>query len=432
MLKDDPKVIKSWVFYDWANSVYPLVISSAIFPIFYAEQTSTKNLSGEVIADTVNFMGYAFKNTELISYVLSLSYLLVAFFSPLLSGIADYTGNKLFFLKTFCYIGVVSALGMFFFDVNHLELSMVAVLMASVGYWGSIVFYNSYLPDICSPKNYDIVSARGFSMGYIGSVILLVANLVMIMVFNIPVKWCFVSVAAWWFIFGQISYRNLPRKTVPKQEGASKFKKGFLELYNVWKEIQLNKPLRRYLAAYFVYSMGVQTVLIMAAYFGEKEIIWSTPGQKRIGLIASILAIQVIGILGAYLHSYVSEKIGNKRTIIASLSVWVGLCIYAFFINQPKHFFVIAGIVGLVMGGIQALSRSSFSKLMPETDDTASYFSFFDVSEKIGLVIGTFTFGFLEGITGSMRHSVLAITVFFVLGVILMLFIPKRSFSKGV
>ena len=430
MQKDNPKVVKSWIFYDWANSVYALVISTAIFPIFYAAQTSVKNDLGEVIYDTVHLFGISFKNTELMSYVLSFSYLIVAIISPLLSGIADYTGNKLMFLKTFCYIGAISCMALFFFDVDYLELSLIPVLLASVGYWASLVFYNSYLPDISSPEHYDKLSARGFAMGYIGSVILLVANLVAIMVFKMDSRWSFISVGLWWILFAQIPYKRLPKHVEAKRGTVNKFKKGFVELYQVWLETKGNIPLRRYLAAFFVFSMGVQTVMVMAIYFGEKEILWNSKNGGQTGLIISVLLIQLIAVAGSHLHSWISKKIGNKLALSFSLVSWIIICFVAYHIRYPVQFYIVASAVGLVMGGIQALSRSSFSKLMPETKDTTSYFSFYDVSEKVGLIFGTFTFGFLERITGNMRNSVLAIATFFIVGLILLAFIPRNSFSK--
>ncbi len=427
MQKGDKKAIKSWVFYDWANSAYALVISTAIFPIFYTEITAHYNADG-----MVHFFNLRFINTEFISYTLSLSYLAVCILSPILSGVADYTGNKLFFLKFFCYMGSISCALLFFFTPKYFELSIIPVFLASIGYWASLVFYNSYLPDIALPEEYDKVSAKGFAMGYLGSTLLLITNLIMIMIFEIPAKWCFLLVAIWWLIFGMVSWKNLPGKVKPKISNVNKFYSGFHELEKVWKEVQLNLPLKKFLISFFVYSMGVQTVMVMATYFGKKEIDWGEGNNGTAGLIISILLIQLIAIGGSIFHSWLSSKIGNKKTMIISLCSWTLICFVAFNITKPIQFYVVASLVGLVMGGIQAMSRSSYSKLLPKTKDLASYFSFFDVTEKFALVFGTFTFGFLERITGSMRSSVLMISLFFIVGCLLMLRVPGNSFKDEI
>ncbi len=427
---NNKKVIRSWIFYDWANSVYALVISTAIFPLYYASLTSNK-VNG-VLHDTVYFLGIPFKNTEFMSYTMSFSYILVAILSPLLSGIADYTGNKLLFLKTFCYLGALSCAGLFFFNMQYFELSMILVLLASVGYWASLVFYNSYLPDIVTPDRYDSVSAQGFAMGYLGSNILLIINLVMILVLEMNPKWCFLLVAIWWIGFAQISYRFLPKRLPPKESSIHKLYRGFYELKKVFLETKNLPSLRQYLRSFFIFSMGVQTVMVMAVYFGEKEIQWSSNEEKTSGLIISILIIQFIAVGGSYLHSFISKNIGNKKTLMFSLVCWIAICIYAYSIFKPWQFYTVAALVGVVMGGIQSISRSSYSKLLPNTPDTTSYFSFYDVTEKIALVFGAFSFGFLERITGSMRVSVILISTFFVLGLILLFFVSFFSFTSKV
>lgn len=426
---NDKNTIRAWTFYDWANSVYPLVISTAIFPLYYASLTSSRDAQG-VLTDTVYFFGISFKNTEFYSYVMSLSYLIVSIISPLLSGVADYTGNKLLFLKTFCYMGAISCLALFFFDVQHYELSMLFVLLASVGFWASIVFYNSYLPDIATEDRFDGISARGYAMGYLGSSILLTFILYCVLKFNMNPRWSFIIVAIWWAGFAQITYHYLPKQTRKRESSIKKFFKGFYELKRVFIETRKNYGLRLFLWSFFVYSMGVQTVMVMATFFAEKEILWSSPKEKTAGLITSTLLIQLIAIGGAFLHSHISQRIGNKKTLCISLGLWVLVCVLAYFVKYPMDFYFVAALVGIIMGGIQSLSRSSYSKLISDTKETTSYFSFYDVSEKIGLVIGIFSFGFLERITGSMRGSVILISIFFFVGLLIMYFVPSRSFNE--
>jgi UMF1 family MFS transporter len=428
--KNNPKTIRAWAFYDWANSVYSLVISTAIFPIFYASQEFplTKIVNGVEIP-LVTFFGLTFINTEIYSYNLSLSFLIVAAISPFLSGIADYTGSKKKFLQFFCYLGSLSCAMLFFFDVNNMELSRVFVLLASVGFWGSLVFYNAFLPEIADPQYHDDVSAKGFAYGYVGSSILLIAILGILTVFgNGLVRYAFLAVALWWAGFAQVTYRVLPSNVHQRKPEDTYIWKGYQELRKVWGELGNLLNIKRYLRSFFVYSMGVQTVMVMAVLFAKKEIDWG--GEGDTGLIVSVLIIQFVAVAGAFLFAKFSRKLGNIPVLAIALVIWIGICLVAYFIHTPSQFYLLAGVVGLVMGGIQSLSRSTYSKLLPDTIDHASYFSFYDVVEKLGIVIGTFLFGVIEGVTSSMRYSALALLSFFLVGLILILFV-KREKSIG-
>lgn len=438
IVKDDKKIIRAWTFYDWANSVFPLVINSAIFPAFFEYQT-THDAAGQVVNSDIHLGGFTFKNTELYSYFVSAALLIVCFLVPLLSGVADYRGSKKSFLRLFCVIGAFSCAGLFFFDRDHIVMSMLPFVTATIGYWSSIVFYNAYLPEIASPGNQDRVSARGFAMGYLGSSLLLIINLVLILtktfskMFDYPgldARIAMITVALWWFGFALYTLSRLPKGTPQshqKHEGKI-FTKGFRELSQVFGELKTQLSLRRFLGSYFFYNMGVQTVMYMATLFAAKEIDWPNEDYKKTALIISILLIQFLGIAGSFLFSWVSSKIGNLKTLGIAIAIWIGICVSVYlFINTPMEFYFTAASVGLVMGGIQALSRSTYSKLLPETKDHASYFSFFDVTEKIGIVLGTFTFGFIEGVTGSMRESVLALIAFFAFGFIGLFFVRSRN-----
>jgi MFS transporter, UMF1 family len=424
---NNPKTIRAWAFYDWANSVYSLVISTAIFPIYYSSQTNThvRVINGEEVA-FVRFFSLEFINTELYSYVMSLSFLVVALISPLLSGIADYTGSKKKFLKFFCYLGSVSCGMLYFFDPNHLELSMLFALLASIGFWGSLVFYNAYLPEIAEPALHDEVSAKGFAYGYIGSSILLIGILAVLMTIGYDYsKYAFIAVALWWAGFAQVTYRAIPNNVYARKPDNSYIWKGYQELKLVWSELNDQINLKRYLRSFFVYSMGVQTVMVMAVLFAKKEIEWGGSGDT--GLIASVLIIQFVAVAGAYGFARLSSRIGNVPVLGIALIIWIGICVSAYFIQTPLQFYILAGVVGLVMGGIQSLSRSTYSKMLPETTDHASYFSFYDVVEKLGIVIGTLLFGIIEGVTASMRMSSIAMLSFFVVGLILLLFVKREK-----
>ncbi len=437
--KGSKKLLNAWAFYDWANSVYPLVISSAVFPIFYGALTIIKDADGHKISDIVSFLGYNFNNDSLISYVTAVSFLVVSIMSPILSGISDYVGNKENFMKFFCYLGALSCIGLYWFSLDNLLFGLLCYMLALIGFWGSLVFYNSYLPDIAFPEQQDKISAKGFSLGYVGSVILLIVNLVMILKYDWfgftdagePTRIAFIMVGVWWILFAQYTFKYLPTGT---NEGhkvtRSVLAHGYNELRKIWKTLKSNKVLRRYLTAFFVYSMAVQTIMIAATYFAVEELDWGTQDSTT-GLIISILLIQLIAIVGANYTAKCSEKYGNIKTLIVVVFSWIPICAYAYFVTTPIQFYITAGFVGLVMGGIQALSRSTYSKLIPEfSEDTASYFSFYDVSEKIGIVIGMFMYGFIAELTGSMRYSILFLITFFVAGVILLFRVPKNALAN--
>jgi len=427
--KGSKKLLNAWVFYDWANSVYALVISSSIFPLYYGALFRIAKI------EKIEVFGHLVSSQSLISYTTAIGFMIVAFISPLLSGVADYLGNKKAFLKFFCYMGSLSCMGLYFFSLENIYLSLTVYMMALVGFWGSLVFYNSYLPDIAFPEQQDKVSARGYQMGYIGSVILLLINLVMVLKYNLfgfenelpAMRVSFLMVGLWWMGFSQYTYLYLPSVKNGNKMHRHIFLNGFKELKKVSQLLVHNIRLKRYLTAFFVYSMAVQTVMIAAAYFGEKEVQWGSDGERVSGLITSILLIQLIAVLGAYLTSKASGKFGNIRVLIAINFVWILICIYAYFVVTPKEFYVAAACVGLVMGGIQSLSRSTYSKLLPATQDTTSFFSFYDVSEKIGIVIGMFLYGFIADVTGKVQNAILFLVVFFVAGLLLLLRVPASK-----
>lgn len=429
IIKGNKKIMNGWAFYDWANSVYPLVITTAIFPIFYESYAIhfTEIINGKEI-NYVNFFGFKLINTALISIITSVYFLLIVLVLPLLTGIADAAGNKKNFLRFFCYLGSFSCMSLFFFDKNHLELSMISFVLAGIGFWCSLVFYNAYLPEIAEEKDHDALSAKGFSLGYIGSVLLLISCLAAIMVFKLDARYCFVATGIWWFGFSHVTFARLPK--IEKRDSAvgSNIYKGFEEINKVWKQIKKTVRLKRYLQSFFVYSMAVQTIMIMAVYFGSKEIAWENDDQAQLGLIISVILIQLIAVPGAIGLSKLSEKIGNLKALILVVSIWIAICLSAFFVTKPLHFYIIAGLVGLVMGGIQSLSRSTYSKFIPEdTKDTASFFSFYDIAEKMGIIVGMLSYGLIEQITESMRNSIVSLVVFFTVGLLLLIRVPKKE-----
>lgn len=433
--KGNSKLINAWASYDWANSVYPLVISSTVFPIYYS--SISKDIS------TIEFLGYDFKNTALISFVTAMAFVVVAFNSPILSGIADYIGNKKRFMKIFVYTGSISCMGLYFFELDSIYMGLFFYFLALIGFWASLVFYNSYLPDIAHPEQLDIASARGFSMGYVGSILLLILNLSMILqpdwygITGTPMesslkamKYSFITVGIWWALFSQYAFYHLPRGNSEGKVTKDIIWNGYLELKKVWNQLDDLPILKKFLPAFFVYSTALQTVILIATYFGEEEIMWVSTEQKTIGLIVSILLIQIVAIFGAYATASASSRFGNISTLVVVNFIWAILCIFAFFIRTPLEFYIAAAGVGMVMGGIQALSRSTYSKLIPKTKDTTSFFSFYDVTEKVGIIIGMAIFGTIDQITGSMRNAILFFIILFVSGAVLLSRIPNKGVGK--
>ena len=429
--KGSLKLINAWAFYDWANSVYSLVIATAVFPIYYESVT---NENGGM----VDFLGTSILNSSLLSYSLSFSFLIVAFLSPILSGIADYTGNKKRFMQFFCYLGSLSVMAMFFFkDQDTLWIGIISTILASIGFWGSVVFYNSYLPEIAFPEQYDRVSAKGFIFGYVGSVILLIFNLTMVMKSEwygitdptLPARISFLSVGIWWMAFAQVTFYYLPNNIFNKKPRKDFIFKGLRELKVVVQSLKKLTDLKQFLIAFFLYSIGVQTTILLASIYGKVELKIETSQ-----LIITILLIQLVAIFGAYFFSRISENIGNIKTLKLTIAIWGLICFAAYLLDaQNKYinlqFYSLVGAIGMVLGAIQSLSRSTYSKLLPDTEDHATYFSFFDVTEKIAIVLGTFIFGFVGSITNSMRNSILILVVFFLLGYIVLSFMKKTDFD---
>ena len=422
---NNPRTVRAWAFFDWANSSYALVISVAIFPAYYTQITSERISIGSM----------SISNSGLYAFSISAAYLLIAALSPFLSGIADYGGKKKGFMRFFTTMGSMACVSMFFFKgdmglheatqpIGQLFLGTGSFMIATIGFAGALVFYNAFLPEIVTEDQYDRVSARGFSYGYIGSVLLLITNLLVItypQTFGLPaegtlpIRLSFVMVGLWWFGFAQIPFRGLPADS-PGQPIKKLLTKGFKELKKTWQVVRTEGNMLGFLSAFFFYSAGVQTVLFLAATFAEKELHFGTSQ-----LIIIILLLQLVAILGAVLFARVSEKRGNKFALMTMLCIWVLICILAYYVETSTQFYFIAAAVGTVMGGIQSLSRSTYSKLLPVgTEDTASFFSFYDILEKSAIVLGTFSFGIIEQITGGMRNSILALILFFVIGLVLL------------
>lgn len=419
---NNPRVINAWCMYDWANSVYSLVITSAIFPVYY------KSLMRAGATDTVNFMGYAVDSSVIYSYTLSLSFLIVAVLLPLLSGVADYLNRKKLFMQIFVLAGSVSCMALFFFDgAPDVYWALGCSLVASVGFSGSLVFYNAFLPGIATPDQFDRVSARGFSLGYYGSVLLLVICLGLVL--NAQAlgfadagaasRFSFLLTGVWWLGFSLIPFAVLDETPVRRRFRSRVLAMGYQELARVWRQVKQSRSLKRYLLAFFFFNMGVQTVMYLATLFGTDVL-----GLADDKLIATILIIQLVAAAGAVLFARLSARIGNRNTLLLMVGMWVLVCAVAYTVTTEWQFYGLAFAVGMIMGGIQSLSRATYAKLIPPASpEPASFFSFYDVAYNVSIVFGTFSFGFIHQLTGSMRNSALGLAVFFVIGFLLLLLV---------
>jgi UMF1 family MFS transporter len=429
------KVVNGWAMYDWANSVYNLVITSTIFPAYYEAVTGDGNEN--TLIDKIKIGGYEFSNTALYNYILAIAFVIVAIMSPILSSIADYRGNKKQFLRFFCTMGSLSCASLYFFDSDHITGGLVSVIIACIGFWSSLVFYNSYLPEIAAPEDRDRISAKGFMMGYIGSVLLQIICFVFVLkpeLFGITVgkasQISFLLVGVWWVSFGWLAISRLPKSHgVKGAHSKNLFTQGYKELHKVWLELKTQPLLKQFLFSFFFFNMGVQTIMLAATLYGKSELNIPTTN-----LIIAILIIQLVAIPGAHIMAKMASKWGNFNTLMVAIVIWIGGCIIGYFLprNGLMPFYGLAIIIGFVMGGIQSVSRSTYSKLMPETHDTTSYFSFYDVTEKVAIVIGMFSFGFINEITGSQRNSVLALCIFFIIGFVLLYRTSKLKGHAGI
>ncbi len=424
--KNDKRLINAWASFDWSNSVYNLIVTTAIFPIYFTSTTEIA-FGGEM----VKFFGLTIKNSVLFSYAITLSFLIIVFLAPILSGIADYSGMKKRFMQFFTYLGSLSCIGLYFFTGENIEYGIACSVLASIGFTGSLVFYNGFLPEIASKDKMDSASARGFAMGYIGSVILLIVNLLLYLKFDLfgfetggsATRFGFILVGVWWMGFAQIAFYYLEDRATGKKFTFNILGSGIKELKKVYRIVSNKLVMKRFLFSFFLFSMGVQTVMLLAPLFAQKEINFGADE-----MIIVVLILQIIAIAGAYFFALLSKLRGNGFAISTTLVIWIFICITGYFLKDKISFYGLAALLGFVMGGIQSISRSTYSKLIPvETKDTASFFSFYDITEKLAIVIGSFSYGFIDQMTGSMRNSMVFMAVFFIGGFIILQFAKLKK-----
>ncbi len=424
------KAVFGWSMYDWANSVYALAITTAIFPTYF----SAVSKSPEVMArmdnnmSIVNFLGFQVPSVSLYSYAISFAYLLIAILSPILGSIADYSGSKKKFMFGFCLLGSISCSFLYMFDAQHYSLGVILFVIAAIGYAGGNIFNDAFLPEVSAPEDYAKISAQGFIMGYIGSVIQLLICLAMIIKFQAfgfnnaiePTRISFILVGIWWFGFAQFTFFNL-KDIKPEHPVSNVISKGFVELGKVIESMKTNVLLKSFLISFLFYNMGIQTVIYMAALFGTEEL-HLAPQQ----LIMTVLLIQLIAIAGSQFFAYLSKILGNIKTLLMGIVIWIVICIAAYFIQTAFQYYIIACCVGFIMGGMQALSRATYSLYIPQTDDNASFFSFYSITDKISIILGLLSYGWVNQLTHNMRTSILFLISYFIIGGFLLIVLQNK------
>lgn len=407
------KAQKGWVIFDCANSAYYLIINSTIFPALFAAMVPNGSFA----------FGTHIKSSEaMFQLAIGLSYLVIVFLSPILSGIADYGNRKKFFMKVFTLIGSGACFSLYLFNKDRIELGVIAAAIAMIGYSGSIVFYNAFLPEIATTEEQDKLSARGFATGYLGSSILLILIVVAssfykelgfndtVEVFSLG----FVAVGAWWILFSQYTFKHLPAEEKIKVSYKEVIKNGFKETKKVWTQIKSQELLHKFIITYFFISMGLQTLVLIAPLFALDNL-----GVKSSELIVVALIIQVTGIIGAMFFAWLSKKKGNFNALFFPLIIFVFICLSVVFVVNSTLFYVVGICLGFAMAGAQSLARSTYSKILPETHDHASFFSFYDIAEKLATAIGMLMAATLSFVSNS-RNSILALSIIFMIAIFML------------
>lgn len=428
-LNKNKKAVFGWTMYDWANSVYALAITTAIFPTYFSAVSKEVALRQDGNLFIVPFLGLEVPSVSLYSYALSFSYFIIAILSPLFGAIADYSGSKKKFMFGFCLLGSISCSLMYFFDKSSYSAGVILFFLAAIGYAGGNIFNDAFLPEVAEPEDYPKISARGYMMGYIGSVIQLIISLALILKFDLfgfsskidATKTSFLIVGVWWFLFAQITFSTLKdqKKEINKSENL--LKKGFEELFKVLAEVKKDAYMKAFLLSFVFYNMGVQTIIYVASLFGTDEL-----HLKQEQLILTVLFIQLVAIVGSQAFAVISKKIGNLPTLLSGMLLWIVICGVAYNISTAFHFYILACCVGFIMGGTQALSRATYSIFIPDGEDNASFFSFYSIADKISVILGLLSYGLVNQLTHNMRTSILFLISYFVIGMILMIILRKK------
>ncbi len=418
----DRKEIFGWGMYDFANSGFATTISSVVFNVYF-----TKVVVGDGGAD---IFGHNIPASALWGYTVSLSIVLVIFTSPILGAIADFSGTKKKFLFLYCYLACLFTGLLFFAKDGDYIFAMIFYVLANYFFAGSLGFYNAFLPEISTKENIGRISGFGWALGFIGGGLLLAINLIMIRYpevlgipdkDHLPVRFVILSVAAWWALFAVFTFLLVRERRWgnPLPTGENYISVGFKRVVLTLKRIRQHKELFKFLITFLIYNEGIETVIVMAAVFGSELL-----GISQSEIVTLFLVGQIVAFSGSLLLGYVADKFGNKRAIILSLVIWCAVVIWAYFIETKFEFWTIGVFIAFILGGSQAVSRSLFGLFTPR-EKTAEFFGFYALGGKFSSAIGPFTFAFISHAFGSIRLAVIALIVFFALGLLLLLFVNE-------
>jgi len=411
----------SWYFYDWANSAF----STTVITVFLGPYLTSV---AQNAADANNYiypLGIPVLADAFFPYMVSLSVVLQVFFLPILGAIADYSHLKKRLVGIFAYIGAFATMGMYFLEGNRYLLGGGLFLIANLSFGASIVFYNAFLPDIAGEAERDRVSSQGWAMGYLRGGLLLLVNLLFVQMWSVnlgistgdAVRISLASAGIWWAIFTLIPLANLRQRAPIKQlpPRTTYLSVGFTQLRHTIRNLPRYPQTLLFLVAYLIYNDGIQTVIALSSQFGSQEL-----GLGTASLIQLILMVQFIAFFGALAFGYLAHWIGRKWAIASSLVIWFGVTVYAYAILQTEfQFFVMGGVIAIVLGGSQALSRSLFSLMIPRGQES-EYFSLYEVSERGTSWLGPLVFGLTLQLTGSYRLALLSLAIFFAVGLLVL------------
>ncbi|MCD4708106.1 MAG: MFS transporter [Candidatus Sabulitectum sp.] len=411
---------KAWCLYDWANSSFVTTIVAAVLPAFFVGVVCG---SGSV---TIGFTGFEFTSNSqsLWGYAMSLAALFVAIGAPVFGAAADAGGKRKLFLGILTAVGILASALLFFSGPGLVEFTLAMVILGQIGFAGANVFYNSLLVYVTPPSRRDLISSRGFAMGYLGGGLLLALNLLMIKkpgLLGIPegtmaVRLSFLSVAFWWAGFSIPLFRKVPERTVPAGTDFRKlFHQGIKSLAVTFKSIKQHRNAFRFLLSFLLYNDGIQTIILMATVFGKAEL-----GLETGHLIGALLLTQFIGFPGSIFYGKLAGRTGAKKALLMGIAGYIAIIIYAWRMTETWQFWVLAGAVGLLQGGVQAISRSFYSVLIPK-EHASEYFGFFSISSRFASILGPFMFAVIGDVTGNTRNSIISISVFFIAGGLMLL-----------
>ncbi|WP_211266228.1 MFS transporter [Andreesenia angusta] len=392
---------KSWMLYDWANSIYVAVVMTTLLPIFFKSVTADYGLSNSV-ADS--YWGYA----------TSAATLLISLFAPLLGALGDYSNMKMKIFKTFFYLGVF-ATGMLFFSSSWRYI-IVFYMISLVGYLGANLFYDALIVDVSSSDRMDKVSTYGYAVGYLGGSLLPLAAVILFLLrgddfssdLNPAIKISFLATSAWWFVFTIPMLKNV-RQVYSKEKEPHLVRSSFGTLYRTIKNISSYRSVFLFLVAYFFYIDGVNTIIHMAIIYG------TTMGISNLTLIGALLVTQVVTIPCTLISGVLAKRFGSDRIILSGIAVYIVVCILAYNLQTDFDFWVITVLVGTSQGGLQALSRSYFGKMIPK-ESSNEFFGFYDILGKFAAIMGPALYGLFSQITGKSQYGVLSILILFVVG----------------